>query len=203
MANNNQVRITLDNSTFLVYDYYVNNWATFTNLNAVDSIIWNGEHAFIGNGGKVFIETPNTYTDDGAAISMDIETGWFEFGGVQGFQRLWNIMLLGEFKSAHNLECSLYYNFNNGATQQILVEPSTPGVYGTGIYGYETPYGGTFQPYQYEIRPIIEKCDSIRLRIRDIASTGSLEEGYELSNVRLSYGIIGGSNRLKNSQIFG
>jgi len=203
MSKNNQVRITLDNSSFLVYDYYVQNWATFTGLNAVDSIIWNDEHAFIGSQGKVFVETPNTYQDDGVSYPMEIESGWFEFGGVQGFQRLWNMQMLGEFKSPHNLQCELYYNFNNAPYQTIIVQPINPSFYGSGIYGYEDPYGGSYVPYQYELRPKWEKCDSIRIKIKDIPSSGSLEEGYELSNIRLSYGVIGGSNRLKNAQIFG
>ena len=204
MSKNNQVRISLDNSSFLVYDYYVQNWATYTGVNAVDSIIWNNEHAFIGTEGKVFVETPGTYQDDGASYSMEIETGWFEFGGVQGFQRLWDMTMLGEFKTPHNLQCDLYYDFNNSPYQTIIVEPINPSFYGGGSpYGYDDPYGGLFAPYQYAILPKRQKCDSIRVRIKDIASSGSLEEGYELSNIRLSYGVIGGTNRMKATQTFG
>jgi hypothetical protein len=204
MAKNNQVRLTLDNSSFLVYDYFVDAWSTFTTLNAVDSVIWNSQHAFIGSVGKLFVETPDTYTDDGASYPMEIETGWINLGGIQGYMRLWNIMLLGQFLSPHKLNCSLAYNYNNATYQNIVIDPTASSFYGTGPYGFETPYGVSFSPYQYEIRPEWEKCNAFRLKINDtISGSVPLEEAYELSNIRLSYGVIGGSNRLKNQAIFG
>ena len=209
MTNNNQVRLTLDNSTFIVYDYYVDNWLTFTQLNAVDSVIWNDEHTFIGSVGKTFVETPGTYKDDGVSYPMEIMTGWVNVGGIQGFQRLWNIQLLGAYKSNHTLQTQLYYNYNDAAYQTINVEPIIPNTYGGGSpYGSPVgePYGGSntiTAPYQYELRPKWEKCMSFKLKIMDTPVEGELSEGYELSNIRLSYGIIGGSNRLKNGQTFG
>ena len=205
MKDVNQVRITLDNNTILVYDYYVDNWATFTGLSAVDSAIWNDTHAFIRDTGKVMVETPNTYTDDGVTYPMEITTGWMNFGGVQGFQRLWKSTLLGEFKSPHQLQVSFYYDYNDNAEQTISVTPIAPSTYGSGSpYGSESPYGGTFQLYQYELRNNRQKCMSVKMKITDVNPTaGTLEEGYELSNIRLSYGVIGNSNRLKNSQVFG
>jgi hypothetical protein len=136
---------------------------------------------------------------------MEITTSWFTLSGIQGFQRLWNIMLLGQFKSPHKLQTQLYYNYNNAASQTIVVSPITPSTYGSSSpYGNETPYGGSFDLYQYELRPTWEKCMSVKLSITDtISGSAPLTEAYELSNLRFSYGVIGGSNRLKNAQIFG
>jgi len=205
MANNNQVRLSLDNNTFLVYDYFVDNWATFTGLSAVDSIIWNDNHAFIRDIGKVCVETPDTYQDDGVSYSMEVMTSWAAFGGIQGYQRLWNIQLLGEFKSPHNLLCEFYYNYNNSPFQTIEVTPVSPSFYGgPSPYGNEDVYGGQFNLYQYELRPEWEKCMSVKVKISDtLSGSAPLAEGYELSNLRFSYGVIGGSNRLKNAQVFG
>jgi len=196
----NQVRLTLDSGIFLVYDYFVDNWATFTNLYAVDSCIWNSTHAFIKSTGLVPVEDPTIYSDDGTPYPMEFTTNWFQFGGVQGYQRFWAAQLLGEFKSAHDLQIELFYNYNNAYSQVITVVPTAPAVYGTGVYGVETPYGGVFDLYQYEIRPSVQKCMSFKMRVSDVLMTA---EGYNLSNVRLSYGVIGGKNRLPDTKVFG
>jgi len=206
MAKNNQVRITLDTNKVLVYDYFVDNWAIFTNISAVDSIIWNQTQAFITSAGKVFVETPNTYEDDGTPYSMSITTSWLNLSGIQGFQRLWRFYILGEFKSEHNLSVNLYYDYNNAYAQNILVNPVVPQTYGSqSPYGLPSGsvYGGQFDLYQYEIRPQRQKCMSMKVQITDQAISGALGQGYELSNLRFEYGVEGKGNRVRDRQVAG
>lgn len=203
MAQNNQIRITLDTSKVLVYDYYVDAWAVFTQLSAVDSIIWNQLQAFISTEGKVFIETPNTYDDDGTPYSMSITTGWLNMSGIQGFQRLWKFYILGEFKSEHELSVNLYYDYNNAYSQNIIVQPVVPGYYGSGSPYGSGSYGSSFDLYQYEVRPSRQKCMSMKVQISDEAISGSLGQGWELSNLRFEYGVIGRGNRVRDAQIAG
>ena len=203
MAENNQIRITLDTAKVLVYDYFVDAWAVFTNINAVDSIIWNRTQAYIDSTGKVAIETPNTFEDDGTPYSMEITTGWLNMSGIQGFQRLWKFYILGEFKTEHELEVNLYYDYNNTIGQTIAVEPVVPNFYGgTSPYGSGS-YGGSFDLYQYEIRPARQKCMSMKVQISDQPVSGALGQGYELSNLRFEYGVEGGGNRVRDRQIAG
>lgn len=200
MAQNNQVRITLDSSKVLVYDYFVQSWAVFTQLNAVDSIIWNQKGAFITSEGKVFIEVPNTYQDDGTPYPLSIETGWLNFSGIQGFQRLWEFYILGEFKSPHQLQVQVYFDYNNSPSQTIIVDPVIPNYYGSQSPYGSGSYGGTFDLYQYQIKPNRQKCMSMKVKINDIPYSGSLEQGYELSNLRIEYGVIGKGNRVRSRQ---
>ena len=205
MAQNNQVRLTLEGGTILVYDYYVEAWATFTQLDAVDSIIWKGKHTFITETGFVAVQGLNgdVYTDNGVSYPMLIMTSWIPFGGIQGYQRIYKMTLLGTFKSDHNLQCRLYYDYNNAYYQTITVDPQIPATYGTALYGAETPYGGEFDLYQYELRPERQKCMSIRMKIQDTPVDGVLTEGYDLSNIRFSFGVIGGNNRVRAAQVAG
>jgi hypothetical protein len=203
MAENNQIRITLDTAKVLVYDYFVDAWSIFTNIDAVDSIIWKQTQAYIDSTGKVAIETPNTFEDDGTPYSMEITTGWLNMSGIQGFQRLWKFYILGEFKSEHELEVNLYYDYNNTIGQTINVEPVVPNFYGgTSPYGSGS-YGGSFDLYQYEIRPARQKCMCIKVQISDQAVSGALGQGYELSNLRFEYGVEGGGNRVRDRQVAG
>jgi len=185
MADKNQIRFTTDADLILVYDYFIENWCTFEPLSAVDSVVFNDVHTFIKSNGTVVVETPGVYTDDTVAYPMEFMTNWFQFGGVQGYQRFWAAQVLGEFKSAHELAFDLYYNYSENVQETITVLPTAPS-------GNEI--------YQYEIRPSFQKCQSFKMKIYDTDTTG---ESYALSNVRLSYGIIGGRNRLTESQTFG
>ena len=207
MTANNQIRITLENNVILVYDYYVENWAIFTPLSAVDSVIWKGKHAFITAEGFVSVQDLDgiVYTDNTTSYPMEVMTGWLPFAGIQGFQRVYKMTLLGTFKSVHELQCELYYDYNDASAQTITVVPQIPSLYGgPSPYGSGSPYGDSFDLYQYELRPARQKCMSIKMKINDIASTGTpLAEGYDLSNIRLSYGVEGGSNRVRNQQTFG
>lgn len=203
MADNNQVRFTLENDAILVYDYFVETWVIFTPLAAVDSILWNGSHTLITSSGRVQIQNVGIWTDNGTGYSMEVMTGWLTFGGIQGFQRLYKLTLLGSYNSNHVLDCTLYYDYNNASFQTINVIPQVPSTYGEGDYGDE-PYGGDFDLYQYELRNQRQKCMSVKIKIRDSAVAGeTLDRGYELSNIRFSYGVIGGANRLRNAQTFG
>lgn len=204
MSDNNQVRFTLEGNIILVYDYFVETWVIFTPLAAVDSVIWNDTHALISTGGRVSTQRPNVWTDNGTGYSMEFTTGWLTFGGIQGFQRLYKLTLLGNYNSNHILQANLFYEYNNSIYQTINVEPQVPSTYGTGIYGSETPYGGEFDLYQYELRNERQKCMAVKLQIKDIAAEGqTLDRGFELSNIRFTYGVIGGANRLRNAQTFG
>lgn len=206
MSQNNQIRITLDTSKVLVYDYFIDAWAVFTQLSAIDSIIWRNLQAFISDEGKVFIETPNTFDDDGTPYSMSITTGWLNLSGIQGFQRLWKFFVLGQFKSEHELQVNLYYDYNNASFQTIDVVPVIPTYYGQqSPYGLPSGsvYGGEFDLYQYEIRPQRQKCMAMKVQISDQAVSGTLGEGWELSNLRFEYGVEGKGNRVRDRQIAG
>jgi len=200
----NHIRLTLDNSTTLVYDYFVGNWSVFTNIAAVDSTLWKNDHAYIRSSGQVMVENDSLFKDNGTPISMKFETTWLNFGGIQGFQRLWSFYILGDWKSDHRLKVKIYYDFNNNTPEEIIVSPTELSLYGTGTYGSEAVYGGTFTPYQYQVKPSRQKCTSIKISVEDIAAVdGTFEESCEISNIRFDYGIIGKGNRLADSQVFG
>ena len=203
MNENNQIRITLDSATVLVYDYYVDAWSVFTGINAVDSIIWNNRQAYIRSNGQVLIETPNTYEDDGTPYSMGITTSWLNLSGIQGFQRLWKFYILGEYKTDHQLQVNLYYDYNNASSQTITVEPVIPTYYGSQSPYGSGSYGGNFDLYQYEIRPQRQKCMAMKVSIQDIPVSGALGQGFNLSNLRFEYGVEGGGNRVRDRQIAG
>jgi hypothetical protein len=207
MANENQVRMTLDSGVTLVYDYFVDQWNVDTGLNAQDSCLWQGEtYAIVQTSGRVLVENPDIYADAGQFIKLKIRTGWISFAQLQGYQRAWKMLLLGEYKSPHRLIINVAENFNPSPFQQVYInagEDLEPDAYGdTSPYGDELYYGGAFPSYNFRIFLERQKCTSIQITIED-TQRSNFGEGYSLSNIAFEVGVKKGLNKLKAGASYG
>jgi len=201
----NQVRFILENNIALVYDYYANSWTTYDNIRGVDALEFNGTYYYVTNDGYVMKETPGLYKDNGQFIPMKIRSSWIQIGGVQGFQRFYKMLLLGNYKSPHKLQVSFSFDYNNYYVENTIVDTTaiiegTP--YGSGTYGTESPYGGEGNIYQFQVNPSIQKCQSFTYTIEDVRTT---EDGasFELSHVLAEVGIKQGTGKLPDGKSFG
>ncbi len=180
-----QVRFCLDSGIALLYDYYVNNWSVFTNHLAVDSIIFQGQFTYLTEDGKVLKETPGQFTDNGEFIKLKLVTSWLSFVGLQAFQRVYQLLFLGDYFNPHNVSVSAAYDFNPFATQQNVTQ--TGKILGTGVYGSDatygetSPYGGPPQTYQFRVNLNRQKCETIQITIEDNQLGASYGENLALS----------------------
>jgi hypothetical protein len=212
LANTNQVRFTLAPSTdatlpvnaALVWDYLVQQWSVFTPVNAVDSTIWQEQFVYLQPSGAAFIETPGQFVDPyGNAIKLRLVTSWIQLAGLQGFQRVWKALLLGDYFSPHTLLVQLAYDYIPLFTQQVPIAATGPSPYGgDSPYGSGTPYGGTFPLYQWRVFPQQQRCQAIQLSIEDV-QTGTTGECFSISGLTLEVGLLPGARRLPAGQSFG
>lgn len=204
MPDTNTVRFTLDGTRrVLVYDYLMRQWGTFTNVNAVDSAIWNGAHVYIMGSGTVRTETPGQFTDDGSYIPMKVKTSHLQFAGLQGFQRVRRVLIIGEKVGAHRLRVSIANNFSPSPSQVEMVEVSSPSVYGgDASWGSGTVYGGESGLHQYRIFPTRQKTQAMQLTIEDVGPTGDADigEGMSLSGITFEVGVKRGPYRVAASK---
>lgn len=201
IPNTNQVRFTLKSGKTLVFDYYVQQWGTFTNQYAIDSIVWQDGTIILRSNGTTLRETPNVFTDAGSPIRLKIATSWLSFANVQGFQRVRRAQILGGFKSAHNLLVNVCVDFNDNTIQQAVITPTTPTVYGgSSPYGAEAVYGGEFQLYQWRIDLARQKCQAVKLIFEDVPVSGS-GEGLNLTSLGFEVGAKKGLNKMPATQI--
>lgn len=170
VADKNQIRFTTNNGDCLVYNFYQKKWATFTNYKALSSIVIENSFYYLRTDDLIYQEATH-FSDNGTSIKTRIETGWLNFAGVQAFQRVYRMLLLGNFKSAHKLKIKVAYNFIDAYTQEVtinssdVIDSTTYGSYSP--YGSETTYGA---PNQYQIRVDFkkQKCETMRVCIEDI-----------------------------------
>jgi hypothetical protein len=201
MAGVNQVRFTLQSGKTLVYDYFVEQWGTFTNQYAVDSLIWLGTPVILRSSGSVLKETTGVFSDAGSPYALKLTTSWLTFANVQGFQRVRRAQILGGWKSPHNLSVDVCVDFNDAIVQSVVVTPQSPTAYGAASpYGLGL-YGGTFQLYQWRIDLARQKTQAVRFTIQDLP-TATAGEGMSLSNIAFEVGAKQGTAKVPATQIF-
>ena len=202
----NEVRFTTDQNIALVYDYFHDRWCTFTNIDAVDAVEFNGIYSFVESNGQILQETPGLYSDSGSYIKSKITTAWVSMAAVQGFQRFYELQILGTYKASHKLRVKMAYDFVDAYIHDVIINAATtlnPSVYGVSTtYGSETPYGGVGLPYQFRIFPKIQKCQSFKVSIEDF-KTDVVGEGYSISNFAILVGIKAGLTTHAAAQTFG
>lgn len=206
ISSTNQVRFTLASGICLVYDYFFKQWCTFTNHSAVDATVFRNNFCYLNSTGTVMQETPGSYTDNGSFIKLRAVTGWLSFAGLQAFQRVRRLFLLGEYKSAHQLYVQLAYDFNSAFTFSKLIDVTGtigPSTYGSdATYGASAVYGGAFPNLIDDMHLSQQKCTSMQISIEDIQST-AFGEGLSLSALSFEVGMKKGHAKLPAAQKVG
>lgn len=189
----NQVRFTLSNGVTLMYDYYVDQWGTFNNIPAISSTLYQDLHTYINSLGEVFQENPGSYLDGSNPVLMSFTTGWFSFAGIQGFQRAYWFLLLGQYYSPHKLQVVLAYNYDPAIYQTLYVSPInfSPNWGGDATWGSSSPWGGPSAIEQNRIFFNIQKCESFQVSITEAydSTFGVIPgAGLTLTGLNLIYG---------------
>lgn len=198
-TTSNQVIFTTDGGPTLVYNYFYGKWGTWTNIltSSQGCIIWNNGLSFIKPNGLVYVQNKTSFTDAGNAISLSWTTANINLADIQGYQMIYNIYILGQFKSPHTLSVSIAYNDNPGYTEFFsLIPQNNPVGYGAGNFGDGYYGGGLYYPYQFRILPSQKRCRSIRIQVSDQQVSPNFGEGYSISNILIEVGVLPGANRL-------
>ena len=181
----NQVRFTLETGVTLVYDYFFDQWSAFTNQNAVDSTIFDSKFVYLRPDGKIYKESSTSWTDGGLPIYLKAKTAWLSFNGLQGLERIYNAMVLGEYKSPHTLTFQVAHDF--AAASQTTVIPSTvsPGL------------------YQYKVYLTRQKSQAVQFILQESQAGPTYGEGLSISAVSLEVGVKKGLNTLPAGKLYG
>lgn len=196
--SNNIIFTTFDGPA-MIYDAFAQQWATYTDHQAVDSCNFQNLFTMVKENGAVYQQNTSIFydgyvgTNNPIPYSMTITTPWISLANILGYQRIFKIFLLGTYKGPHTLNVEIGYNFDNGFYQTGSINTTlTAGlnVWGAdATWGASSPWGGTWSPYIYQINPAIQRCTSFRLRIRD-SQTPPYNEGYALSSLLLEVGVM-------------
>jgi hypothetical protein len=175
LPDRTSILILHTNGVALHYDYFVGEWSWFTNHEALDAVVAGDQYYFLraDAGGRVARENRASYLDGTREIVFRIETAWIRFlPYVQGWQKLWHLLIVGEYLTPHRLQVSIATDYRPGWDAPYTLTPDenySPSPYGAGAYG-DGPYGGDpDQLYQERIH-VSEQCMAVRVRIQDAPS---------------------------------
>jgi len=202
-----QVRFTLNTGQHLMYDFYYENWGTFTGIPAISSCVYQGLHTYLNSYGQVFQENPGVYLDGSNPVLMSFLTGHIQLQGVSGYQRIYEVQMLGEYISPHLLNVQFGYDYYP-LSEQVLITPiNYTGVYGSdSIYGMTSPYGGPGTLEQWRIQTGQQKCHAFQIGLTEVydPSYGNTAgAGFTLSAMTCTLGLIRGYRNLPAAQTAG
>jgi hypothetical protein len=182
---NNNEAVWMTDGYAIVYNWDFDMWATWSNREAVDCCVANEIPYWTTRSHN--IKHSGGYLDDDYGPSTIVETGWFSFNQLEGFQRVKRILVLGTQASTHTLRVKIAYDFD-----PYWVDNFTYDAYNSlPVYGYEEYFGANLDPatidkaYMVEVSGSRQKCTSIRLHISDEKTKG---KGFELSAIAFEVG---------------
>jgi hypothetical protein len=139
------------------------------------------------------------------------------FSGIAGFQRLYGFQLLGEYISKHIIKVSLSYNFSEVVREELTRDVTADfesdnfgdvPIYGAGSFGDSADntfsYNDLLSVYQYQIRPMIQKCQSVKIKIEDMPTQDNvIGESMSLNSITCLVGGKKGMMKVSNSNKIG
>ena len=231
VANQDQVRFLTSDGDTIVYNYILDRWCTFDNHRGLASRVVGDNYYYLntsGDGNLVYKEVVDKFDDNGNPVEINLETGWISFAGVQGYQRIYKMLVLGEYKTNHSLKVKIAYDFDEEYVDELDMKffdisstdtgvdvenyqfgnPPAPGVYGdpgsSTSYATAIAYGGkNNNQYQVKVNLKKQKCESFKIRIENLQKTEQTGEGLVLSNLAFVVGVKGTEYKIKSSRVFG
>lgn len=175
-----QARFVMASGRCLVYDYDKKCWSTFTLRVDASTIVACADipsgWCYARADGVVMQETPGVFADvntTSTAIIPRIGFPNLDLAGINGYQRVYGIQVLGEYVGDHVLEATVVYDYGR------FTEPTRSKVVTAA------------QPYQYEIKLAAQKCSSFQLTLSASQAAGS--GGFRLSGISVEVGLKKGS----------
>lgn len=204
----NQVRFTLANGTVLMYDYYYDQWCTFTGIPGISSTLYQGMHTFLNSLGQVLQETPNSYIDNTRPVCISYTTAWFKLTDLQGFQRAYYLYLLSNYVTPHKLSVQLAYDYDPAPKQNSLILPDNFSTnYGNDpLYGSTPTYGGVSKIEQNRVFFQKQKCQAFQVTVSEVYDpTFNVQAGagLSMSGLNIVVGAKGTHPRLPSAKSVG
>lgn len=192
-----QIRFYQSSGTCLVWDYQWQQWTRFTGVGNNDAVYADDRYYTIQGGATSLVryisEAAYTEVDDAGdtgVVTGVVETPWLSFAGIQGFQRVYRLMMLGRDVGAageqHAITLTVFTDFNDGAASETASTITS------------TPVNGRIQ-VQHHFQK--QKCESMKLRVAFAPDTGA-DARLRLTDLTLQVGVKFGYNKLPSSQRF-
>ncbi len=139
LPDQNRVYFTDLSGQILTYDTFFQQWYTHKLPFIPTSSTILNNNWYVSSSNQVYQAVPGLATDAGKSIQSRIKTNWMSLANLEGFSRIYAILILGENADLeHRLRVNLYYDFETFPRESLSIVPTS--LLGAG-YGVESPYG--------------------------------------------------------------
>lgn len=199
-----QLRFYQSSGTVLVWDYQWQQWTRFTGTANVDACYADDRFYHLSNYNTT---TPLLrYTDETAFFDVSdagtatsdftgyVETAWLSFAGIQGFQRIYRLMILGRMvdNSVERQNVDLYLGFDFDITSPPDDETASLTL---------TPAANGFVQIQHHLAR--QKCEALKIGLSFRPKGLSDDTGrLRITDLTLQVGVKPGYYKLPSSQRF-
>lgn len=198
--NRQQIKFYLSEGTVLIWDYQWQQWTRFTGVGNIDAAFIRGSPVHLSNvgtvpllrkfGDDIFVDVNNAGVSNQDFNSV-VTTGWLSFAGIQGFQRIYRLMLTGNVPGSTNdasfsqtISGSFSYDYTSAAGDSFSTT-QVPNSYGS---------------IQIQHHMAKQKCEAIKITItfRPLEA-GSSEGRLRLTDLTLQVGVKSGYFKLPSA----
>jgi len=182
----NELLLSTD-QRILVYNYRYDRWSYY-NVTGVTGFLGmfiddnNKIQAVYSSAGAGSIYTQNsTYQDDGVDFDLALKTGWIALSGISGFQRIYRLLVTGDYKSSATFNARAEYDYDVTQYDDYTLDMTT---------GYTVDAGYTFRNHLSK-----QKCKAVRFDFEIVGSGRTVD----LNGITLELGVKSGA--VKNNNI--
>src|SRR6185503_11990075 len=196
-----ECRFLCSDGTLLIYNYYNGQWSTATLSGCVDAVQSGGSYIVVNTSttaasARVFQQSLSTYADafsnTSVTYQMTAETGWIKTNDTTGFQRIWDVIVFGTATGPGQLSVDVGYDYETTYNETYTATMSS-------LTAANYTGGAQAEP-QMHFKPIRQKCEAIRFRIKDIPDPGNTTGVFKLTDISLECGVKAGRFKLPASK---
>lgn len=149
-----------------VYNWQDNLWTSFIMTETPLACALQGSTPLFSGATGIW----ETASNSAEVIPLTMTSAWIATTGIQGFQRVRNILLLLKYLAAHTLTVTIYTDYNNDtAVQTYTINTATDVT--------------TTTPYQIRLHLQNQKCEAVKIKIT------SPTAGWEISGLSMEIGV--------------
>ncbi len=162
-------------NTVVVWDYQQGQWSQFTNHDSYGGATCARGVFWHSNGTALYASNAAAGGLDVAAnVPQTIETAWIALADVQGFQRVYKMLLLAQAMGVCIVDIAVGYNYDPAWISSVTV--------GSSVTAFRYVVAAAANPLQLEHAMHIQQCEAVRFRltITPTVSLGTLLNGANL-----------------------
>ena len=184
-----QIRFLTSSGSSLMYDYLMGQWSVFTNHTGYSGVVYNGTYYYAKTDGYIYSESGSTFLDGATSYRLKAQTAWIKFAGIEGFQRIKRIAVLGDYAngsaSGHYAQVSAAYDWATSFGSAVTYAPGASSSSGT---------------FQFRERLVQQKCDAVTILLEETGTNGVSGENMSFTDMSFEVGVKKGIRKMQASK---